>query len=172
MDAPPAIDLRAAAVRVLTVINQMLCHHLWKTRIERRMPEREGAQPAYAPIENATIESSLINIRTLYEVFARRRRYPDDLHQSDFPGFHFNSPFLTREQRDEINKQIAHLTHATLNSGDQKVSYKDFLRGAIPAAEKFCQYLDTLRDVFGASELELIKGTSESLNAVSREYLT
>ncbi|MFZ0711575.1 MAG: hypothetical protein WAM53_16170 [Terrimicrobiaceae bacterium] len=52
------------------------------------------------------------------------------------------------------------------------MSYKDFLRGAIPAAEKFCQYLDTLRDVFGASELELIKGTSESLNAVSREYLT
>jgi hypothetical protein len=50
---------------------------------------------------------SLISIGMLNQVFAPKKRYSDDLHQSDFPGFNQDRPFLTDEQRADINKQIA-----------------------------------------------------------------
>ena len=91
------LDQREAARRVVSVINQILCHWFWKIRIEPKMPPDEDFRPAYVPIHNATVESSLISIRMLNEVFAPEKRYPDDLHQSDFPGFNQDRPFLTDE---------------------------------------------------------------------------
>ena len=170
MVTPSDLDIRAAAKRVLGTINQMLCHYFWKTRMKQSLPQDSDSKPEYVAIHNATVESSLVSIRILDDIFGESRKYPDDLHQSDFSGLAPSTSFLTKLDREGINKQIAHITRLKLIPEQHPFPYKTFLSGAIPPAEAFCNYLTSLQGTFNDQDTQLIADTLAALGTVHREY--
>jgi hypothetical protein len=76
-----------------------------------KKPEKNDRAWALQTIQNACLHTTLIALRDLDDFFSPRKKQSkcDDIKASDF-GFDKNYSFLTKSERDAINKRIAHTT--------------------------------------------------------------
>lgn len=75
-------------------------------------------------VENGIVESQLIFYRRLNEFFyprPKKEKFPDDLRAYKF-GFEELSPFLRKDDEEELHKRAAHPTFREADTG--KVSYE------------------------------------------------
>jgi len=135
--------LRDGVRAVLDTINQMFCAYFWKTCLESALVKDTTVHQAYIGVENAVVESTLINIRAFDDFCNGVRKRPDDLVPSDFPGLNLGRAFLGNARQD-INKQIAHLTHVSLGRAMRPYPYKRILTAALPRVREFCAYARTV----------------------------
>jgi hypothetical protein len=66
-------------------------------------------------LANAALESTLGSLRTLDEFFSPASQNTgkgswDDCRAYEFPGFNGKGPFLTRDQKTQINQMLSHLS--------------------------------------------------------------
>ncbi|MDA1272804.1 MAG: hypothetical protein O2960_01955 [Verrucomicrobia bacterium] len=161
--------LRDGVRSVLNTINQMFCAYFWKTCLETVFVTDATVHQARVGVENAAIESSLINIRAFDDFCIGVRKHSDDLVPSDFPGLSLGGAFLGDERRD-INKQIAHLTHVSLGATTQPYPYKKILAAAVPRVREFCAYASTTTATDRGLAV-FIDETLHVLEHVSQSYL-
>jgi hypothetical protein len=110
-------------------------------------------------IYNAIVESSLLSLRVMNELFRPNPTMPDDMRSEQYPGFSGNAPFLTRDESDEIHKYLAHLTVIRAIKKPRGWKIEWFTR-AFGAADRFLEYVEsrpefvpTGKDVKGSRKL-------------------
>ena len=170
MTVPLKDQLLRDGIRVvLNTINQMFCAYFWKTCLEPEFIKDTTVHQARIGVENAAVESTLINIRCFDDFCGGVRKHPDDLIPSDFPGLNLGGPFLGAHRTD-INKQVAHLTHLSLGREIHPYPYRKILRAALPSVRAFCAYASTV--AAGDRQLALfIDETLKVTEHVDRCYL-
>ncbi|BCB85516.1 hypothetical protein [Phytohabitans suffuscus] len=103
-------------------------------------------------VANVYLESLLIHARVLGEFLYTPKRRPDDLRPEDFDGPLWTVPtgeaadrvrtFL-RDTGQMINKHMAHLTWARVESEQPKWPYFQILQGLTEAVRSWCDHLKT-----------------------------
>jgi len=95
-------------------------------------------------IKNACLHTSLVALRDLDDFFTPRNlRTPiDDLRASDF-GLATPLSFLTREERDRINKLIAHTTQRGAANVGCRWEILELLSKAVPQSLAFLDWVKT-----------------------------
>jgi hypothetical protein len=105
----PQADAAEAWQDVMARAFQCFALYHWRTRIHN--DPRASTDPAFALLQNAALESSLMSIRDLDDFFASRSgSRADDIVGIDY-GFPPCRGFLSTDERDAINKKLAHLTY-------------------------------------------------------------
>jgi hypothetical protein len=157
--------------RIAELSNFMLSYYFWMTRIRPKCPKDEALERAYPAIDNATIESSLLSIRILDDFFSVSKKKPDDVIASDFDGSPASTAFLTKNQREDINKTIAHLTTTRLEPAGMKYPYASMLKGAIPQCTDFLEFVLSSGKVTKEEDVLFLKDTRDILNAIMKTYV-
>jgi hypothetical protein len=170
-DHEKAFDFMLGWRRIAELSNLMLSHYFWMTRIKPKCPKDEGLVRAYPAIDIATVESSLLSIRILDDFFGNSKKKSDDLIASDFDGFPASTAFLTKDQREDINKSIAHLTTTRLDPTGTKFPYATLLKGAIPRCTDFLEFVISSRKVTEQEDLLFLKDTRDILDAIKKTYV-
>jgi len=94
--------------------------YLWITRIHPMLaqhPQFPNEKPAIMCIKNACVETTLMSIRDIDDLFKPRGNRDSDVRASDFFGFKSPGPILSPDERDSINQWIAHLTYHPIRAG-------------------------------------------------------
>jgi hypothetical protein len=103
-----------------SVLDQAAIGFVWSWVIFPKIPKLQENgfrhSEAMQVVTNATIESSLISIRTLDEFFAGGGR-PNDIRAHHYQGYNSPGRFLKREEFDLIGRRIAHLTTERTEEG-------------------------------------------------------
>ena len=89
---------------------------VWITNA-RRTGGASGAHDVL--LRNAAIESSLMTLREIDAFFLSGKSYPTDMRAVDF-AFTVGKPFLSKDERDSINRILAHLTYHAVEPGRGK----------------------------------------------------
>jgi hypothetical protein len=106
----PTISQLQGAVRdFCTVLDQVSVPFFWESYYHPQFRNIDIPQDKLGVLFNSTIESSLLNIRIINDFFAGGG-FPTDIKARHYGGFVPNGEFLTKEEREEINKHLAHLT--------------------------------------------------------------
>src|SRR5208282_57189 len=96
------VDQRKAALRVLQVLQQIAAPRFFTSKyvpgLEELHPDVRNA------FTNAVVDGSLVAIRAFNEFLIPKKKYPDDLHWSDFPGFAQQVQFLSVDSNKELHK--------------------------------------------------------------------
>ena len=145
----------------------MAYYYWWK----RRSSIADGLENTF--LQNAALESSLMSIRDLDDFFASRLgARSDDIVASDY-GYPAGKQFLIFEERDGINKKLAHLTYRAAQERGQfpsqpnrRVWNNADLVGK--AGSRFIAFLDHLEMNFfkgDAAQIKLIQDSRNLLHA-------
>ena len=94
---------------------------------------------------------------------------PDDLLANDFPGLAIDGHFLDQEDRKRINKQVAHLTHVSLQQAEHSYRYREFLSAALPRVRQFCRYSETRADA-DRQLAAFVRATLQVIQHVEKTY--
>ena len=103
-------------------------------------------------IQNACLHTTLMSIRDLDDFFTPRneRTKKDDLRASDF-NFNGSHSFLSRDERQKINKLIAHTTQV----GATQLGYRWDLLELITKSVMQCDtFLDWIKETYSAAHLD------------------
>ena len=98
-------------------------------------------EAARSVMNNAAVESSLINIRALNEFFKEGRR-EEDIRAHHFPGNFSKGPFLSRSKEDRIHKLLAHLTVRRLEGDSMSWDLFGYMIDALQRALEFLRHLN------------------------------
>jgi hypothetical protein len=152
----PSYEDKMQAVELLiNRLNQAFVLRFWVKTVRPMLATHPKFQDHYfgiGTVENACVQSLLINIRALDDFFAKpgeknHQHRDDDTHAYDFPGYKSPGRFLTQEERDSINRWVPHPTYhpvwtgktgippdekQTCNSDDRK--FEDVVKAAQDAA--------------------------------------
>ena len=180
----PARDAAEAWQDVLSRGFQVFAYYHWWSL--------EHFNPSFATdttcitIKNAALESSLMSIRDLDDFFlSRTDARQDDLIASDY-GFPPNRNFLSADERDAINKKLAHLTYRSSQELRQDPLRKNPRRWnnaemANRATICLLEFLDHLESVFFSKDTaqvgivriarNSIQKTLRNINAVAKREL-
>lgn len=140
---------------VLSRAFQVFSYYHWYW-LEIENPKLKGEERSIT-VKNAALESSLMSIRDLDDFFGSAGKQKDDVIALDF-GFSANGRFLSADEREGINKKLAHLTYRgvyerrlarTPPSNPRTWDYADL---AVRAMDRFAAFLDFLESVFFASD--------------------
>ena len=82
---------------------------MWESYFSRSLTDSSIGPNAKEALRNATIESSPLSIRLLNDFFTERR-YPTDIHASDYVDYSSSGQFLDSNETRALNKHLAHLT--------------------------------------------------------------
>jgi hypothetical protein len=93
-------------------------------------------------IQTACLHCTLVALRDLDDFLGGRKTKPDDMRASDF-GFSDNLSFLSRTERDAINKGIAHTTLQGVASQGQRWDIFELLTKAVAQADQFLKAVQT-----------------------------
>ncbi|HYT58787.1 MAG TPA: hypothetical protein VEL06_01365 [Haliangiales bacterium] len=95
-------------------------------------------------IQNACLHTSLIALRDLDDFFTPRNRTTrsDDLRASDF-GLARSLSYLTKGERERINKLIAHSTQHGAANVDYKWDILEMMSKAVPLSLAFLDWIKT-----------------------------
>jgi hypothetical protein len=170
-DIQKSFDFMLGWRRIAELSNLMLSYYFWITRIKPRCPKDEELLRAYPAIDNATVESSLLSIRILDDFFGNSKKNPDDVTASDFDGFAASTGFLTKDQRKDINKSVAHLTMTRLDPTPTKYPYAALLKGAIPRCTDFLNFVISSGKVTNKEDVLFLKDTRAILDAIKKTYV-
>lgn len=96
---------------------------------------------ARSAMNNAAVESSLINIRALNEFFKGGGR-EEDIRAHHFPGNFSKGPFLSRSEEERIHKLLAHLTARRLEGDSMSWDLFGHMIDALKRALEFLQHLN------------------------------
>jgi len=157
--------------RIAELSNMMLSYYFWIRRIKPRCPQDEDLLRAYPAIDNATVESSLLSIRILDDFFGNVKKKSDDVTASDFDSFPSATGFLTKDQREDINKSIAHLTMTRLDPTKTKYPYATLLKGVIPRCTDFLEFVISSGKVTKEEDVLFLKDTRTILDGIYKTYV-
>ena len=145
------IELESLAFDITYVIEQCFSFFNWEYCI---MPGIQSVQPdnftqnSIQLIKNATIEATLMFMRKLNAFFTSKKqnRESDDVYAFDFPGFTKIGWFLSKEQVDELNLRVGHVTLIEARMGKKQWPIADWVNAAMEKSIPFIDYL--LEDFF------------------------
>lgn len=124
---------------------------------------------ARAMTRNATLDSSLVNIRCLDEFF-RSGKYRDDITVFNFTNAAAKH-FLSNDEKSEINKALAHFTKTRLQRPEGGFFiYEMILKAMIYGAEFLKYVLDEVTFNDAAIQKE-VQGVFSASSAVIREII-
>ncbi len=152
----PHEDAAEAWQDVMARAFQCFALYHWRTRIHG--DPRASTDPAFALLQNAALESSLMSIRDLDDFFASRSgSRSDDIIAVDY-GFPSGLGFLSPDEREAINKKLAHLTYRAVYEHRQNPTHPNPRTWnnadlANRAMIVFGQFLDHLEASFFANEM-------------------
>lgn len=180
----PARDAAEAWQDVLARGFQVFAYYHWWS-LEQFNPSF-ATDTTCITIKNAALESSLMSIRDLDDFFlSRTDARQDDLIASDY-GFPSNRNFLSADERDAINKKLAHLTYRSAQELRQDPLRKNPRRWnnaemANRATIRLLEFLDHLESVFFAGDTaqigiihvarKTIELTLKNINAVAKREM-
>jgi len=107
-------------------------------------------------IGNAALESSLMSIRDLDDFFGGKGKEKDDVIAADF-GYSPVGRFLASDEREGINKKLAHLTYRSVQERRRDGAHTNprtwnFATLAVRAMVAFIAFLDFLETTFFAGD--------------------
>lgn len=105
-------DAEEAWPSVLSRAFQMFAYYHWWTFVQLH-PDVSN-DPSSIVLSNAALESSLMSIRDLDDFFCSRPKFADDLVASDY-GFPSARNYLSKDEREAINKKLTHLTYRSVH---------------------------------------------------------
>ena len=105
-------------------------------------------------VRNAALESSLMSIRDLDDFFGGNGKQKDDVIAADF-GYQSVGRFLATDEREGINKKLAHLTYRAVEERRRDGAHSNprtwnFATLAVRAMTVFIAFLDFLETTFFA----------------------
>jgi hypothetical protein len=166
----PQGDAAEAWQDVMARAFQCFALYHWRTRIHG--DPRTRTDPAFALLQNAALESSLMSIRDLDDFFASRPgSRTDDIIAIDY-GFPQGRGFLSPDERDAINKKLAHLTYCAVHERRQNYTQPnprtwnnaDLVNRAMAAFNQFLVHLETVFFANDAAQHGLVRTANRSLN--------
>jgi hypothetical protein len=99
-------------------------------------------------IHNASLESTLVNLRALNEFFTpystKKKRHHDDVRATDFPRYQTKGAFLSELTLNEIHRRLAHFSFKRLET-DPGWEIRHLME---PAIDRMLHFLDYLRNDF------------------------
>ena len=145
---------RAKIVAVRLVYQRLVNAYgllMWKNRIHpfasaHKNFARENA--AANMVLHSCIITALVSLRELDTFFGGGgRKQEDDIRFDDFPGFNCK-PFLTTRQRQNINKDVAHITRSLIKENragnvrtpDRTFNIAAMLKKATPLTKRFLHF--------------------------------
>ena len=102
-------QLRGGARDFCAVLGQVPLAFMWESYFTLAFATSSVPPNVKEALHNATIESSLLNIRLLNDFFAPRR-YPTHIRAEDYVGYASPGQFLDSDEARAPNKHLAHLT--------------------------------------------------------------
>lgn len=112
----PPQDTADALQDILSRAFQCFAYYHYYTRIHPNPGPNSGSD--LIAVKNAALESSIMSIRDLDDFFTSNPRHSDDMVAADY-GFPPGKQFLTRDERQGINKKLAHLTYQAVREHRQ-----------------------------------------------------
>ena len=150
-DKMQAVDL------LINRLNQAFVLYFWVKTVRPMLathPKFQDNHFGIGTVENACVQSLLINVRALDDFFAKQdeknhQHRNDDTHAYDFSGYKSPGCFLNQEERDSINRWVPHSTYHPVWTGktgippDEKQFWNpdDFVGKATSAMCGFMDYL-------------------------------
>ncbi|MCW1915576.1 hypothetical protein OJ996_18465 [Luteolibacter sp. GHJ8] len=99
---------------ILYAFNQASAVFVWAQAKEENPLAVRGLGKHWPVIHNASLESTLINMRALNEFFRApgvgKPPMNDDVRASDYPNYITQGSFLTTDNEKTINKHLAHIS--------------------------------------------------------------
>ena len=136
-------QLRGGARDFCAVLAQVPLAFMWESYFTRAFATSSVPTNVKEVLRNATIESSLLNIRLLNDFFAPRR-YPTDIRAEDYVGYVSPGQFLDSDEARALNKRLAHLTtERAADAFSMGWSIYDMIRRAHDAAVTFIRFLSS-----------------------------
>ena len=137
--SPTAPQTRAALEAILYEIEQLL--------------GASGVQTKNLWQNNALLESTLIHVRVLLDFFEKssrstRRQGTDKVELDDVLSLDYGFPAqqisISSDDRERLNKDLAHLTYSRTLRGpqDKKWKYKEMVGPVLERCEKFLAHLE------------------------------
>ena len=107
MSIPTRRDLGAALVDIFYVLKQTNVGFIGLGLRAKLAPHF----PLPVEVSNACVEASLINLRAIDGFFAPKKQkgHETDIIAKDY-GYSGGQPFLTKDERTQINRRLAHLS--------------------------------------------------------------
>jgi hypothetical protein len=93
--------------------------YIWIARVH---PFITNPHPTVIAVKNAAVESSIMTVRDIDDFFSARKNRPDDLRATDFGGYASTGSFLSKDEREAINKKLAHLTYEAVRQAKIKTN--------------------------------------------------
>ncbi len=105
----PREQLLGGLPHVLDTFDQAGALYAWRV-ISKGLPAAAKDGHLGHVVGQASLESSLVNLRALNEFFRARQSIQDDMRATQWPGYTTPGPFMSEDDEKEINKRLAHLT--------------------------------------------------------------
>jgi hypothetical protein len=140
--AQHSVEQLTGGVRDLcSVLDQAAISFFWEWVLS---PKIEAAgiprNLTFEAVRNATIECSLISIRTLDEFFFGGGR-PSDIRAHHYPRYCSPGPFLSQQERELINRRVAHLTIDRSENPQTRWQITELVRRAYERAGHFLTFI-------------------------------
>ncbi len=169
---PTPEQLDGAILTVCRIIGQLPCFHFYEMHVAPRFGKKVEEVSLSAMMNNAALDSALINLRCLHEFFCDLPRN-DDIRCCHF-GNAMLQPFLVGGAEKEIHKHLAHVT-ATRAVATQKPWYLDLM--VMAGLQRGAEFLIFVVDKhpFADSEVkiqagEMIIAAKAALRWIARDF--
>jgi hypothetical protein len=137
---------------------QVFTVHIWNAKGKRALSNSGLRVGEIQLLENAALESTLMSLRDIDDFFDDvSASKPDDLRVADFGVFAHSGRYLTRTERQILNKALAHLTDFRITEAPE-VDTIDGTEAIAKAVNKIEKFLEFLANEFSLTHPHLIEG--------------
>lgn len=134
-----------------TILQCFTAHEIFGSTIVPALQRAGVDRKLIAVHGNASLECRLLFLRKVNEFFKpfpipkKEKPLKDDDLRAVHYGFETKGPFLSKDEENEINKRVGHITLAEVRHG--KKDWKEMIDNRLPEAlDRLMEFLDFLRE--------------------------